>query len=260
MPISSLMLAALAAALGGVINAIAGGGTLVTFPLIVALGVPPLTANITNTTALWPGALGSVWGYRRHFAPLRPLIPAYSVASLIGGAAGGWLLLATGSRRFGAIVPFLVLGATLLFMGQGLLTRWLRTRERTSRPPAFPPARLPTLFAIQLAVAVYGGYFGAGIGIMMLAALGLLGLGDIHQMNALKIWGAFLANIVAAAFFAATGAVHWPLAGAMAVGGLVGGYGGARLAQRVGPAWVRRAVVAVGTGAFLFLLWNRRGA
>lgn len=259
MSLEGLAAGALAAALGGLINAIAGGGTLVTFPLIVALGVPPLTANVTNTMALWPGALGSVWGYRRHYPMIRAWIPPFSVASLAGGVAGGWLLLATGNRRFEQIVPFLVLGATVLFMAQGLITRWLRTRATPGSGLPFgesaaPPGHRLVLFLIQFGVAVYGGYFGAGIGILMLAALGLLGLTDIHEMNALKTAGALLANLMAAALFAFSGTVHWPLAGAMAIGSVFGGYGGARLAQRVGAVWVRRAVVTIGLAAFVWLL------
>ena len=272
MPMSSLALAALAAAVGGAINSIAGGGTLLTFPTIVALGVAPLTANVTNTMALWPGTLGSVWGYRAHLARVRPLMPGFSVVSLLGGGVGGWLLLATGEKRFGQVVPFLVLAATALFMAQGPLLRWLRRDGSTARPAALPPvgarpaalppSRLPAfppaLLAAQFLVAVYGGYFGAGIGIMMLAALGLMGLTDIHEMNALKTWGAGLINLVAAGLFAASGVVDWPLGLAMAAGSLLGGYGGARVAQRVGQVWVRRAVSAIGISAFVFLLWNPR--
>jgi uncharacterized membrane protein YfcA len=263
MSLSSLSLAALAAAVGGAINSIAGGGTLLTFPTIVALGVTPLTANVTNTLALWPGTLGSAWGYRRHLGPVRPLVPGFSIASLVGGGLGGWLLLATGERMFEELVPFLVLAATVLFMVQGPLLRWLRRDVLpASRPPASPPSRPssfpPLLFVAQLAVAIYGGYFGAGIGIMMLAALGLMGLTDIHQMNALKTWGAGLVNLIAAGLFTASGLVDWPLGLAMAAGSLLGGYGGARLAQKVAQVWVRRAVSAIGVTAFVFLLWNQR--
>lgn len=262
MPISSLGVAALVAMVGGAINSIAGGGTLVTFPMIVALGVSPLTANVTNTMALWPGALGSVWGYRSQLARIRTLVPRFSIASVLGGIVGGWLLLATGDERFERIVPFLVLGATLLFMAQGPIVRWLRTRGSSAHPPigpsAHPPSELvvpPAGFLVaQFFVALYGGYFGAGIGIMMLAVLGLMGLSDIHQMNALKVWGAWLANLMAALLFAGNGVVHWPLAAAMAGGSVVGGYWGSRLAQRVGPVWVRRAVATIGLGAFGWLL------
>jgi hypothetical protein len=245
-PPISLVLAALAAALGSGINSIAGGGTLVTFPAIVALGVPPLIANATNTVALWPGALASMWGYRGELAGTRAWLARFTLPSLLGGAAGGWLLLATGQDRFARIVPFLVLGATVLFMLHGPVMRWLGAGSH--QVPAW-------LFVVtQFAVGIYGGYFGAGIGILMLAVLGLMGHTNIHQMNGLKNWGGLCINLVAALIFAVSGVVLWPLALAMAVGGILGGYAGARLAQRVGQEAVRRAVVVIGLAAFVWLL------
>ncbi len=249
MPVESLALATLAAALGSAINAIAGGGTLVTFPAIVALGVPPLVANATNTVSLWPGALGSVWGYREALTGSRPWVIGFTLPSVVGGVVGGWLLLRTGEDRFARIVPYLVLAATLLFMARGVLLRWLR-----GHAPAATDGPTTVFVLAQFAVAVYGGYFGAGIGILMLAVLGLMGLSHIHQMNGLKNWGGLCINFVAAIVFALSGVVLWPLALAMAVGSVAGGYAGARMAQRVSQAAVRRAVVVIGLAAFLFLL------
>lgn len=250
MSLTSLLLAGLAAALGGAINAIAGGGTLVTFPAIVALGVPPLIANATNTVSLWPGSLGSFWGYRSHVSGIRPWLVGFTLPSLLGGAVGAGLLLATGEERFSRMVPFLVLAATLLFMAQGVIQRWLHGHH-VPEPPATPPL---SILAWQFAVGVYGGYFGAGIGILMLAAISFMGHTDIHRMNGLKNWGGACMNAVAAAIFALSGVVDWPLAGAMTVGSILGGYGGARLAQRVGREVVRKAVVAIGLAASLWLL------
>jgi len=247
----TLVLAALAAALGGAINSIAGGGTLVTFPAIVALGVPPLVANATSTVGLLPGSLGSVLGYREQLADSRDWLLRFTLPSLLGGAAGGGLLLLTGEERFARLAPFLVLGATLLFLFRNALLGVLRRSRSADPAPEAPPAVFPIA---QFAVGVYGGYFGAGIGILMLAVLGLFGLGNIHQMNGLKNWGGFCINLVAALIFALGGVVRWPLAGAMALGGLAGGYAGARLAQRVSQAAVRRAVVLIGMAAFVWLL------
>jgi uncharacterized membrane protein YfcA len=260
--LSILALAAvfLAAVLGGGVNAIAGGGTLLTFPALVGLGVPALTANATSTVALWPGALGSMWGYRGELRGARAWVVRLTLPSVAGGALGAWLLLRTPPDRFARIVPFLVLGATLLFLAQGPLMR--RLRERTGRPPAAPvdaetadPQVAPWLFVMaQFAIGVYGGYFGAGIGILMLAGLGLMGFTNIHRMNGLKNWGAVCMNVMAAAIFAFSGIVDWPVALAIAAGGLLGGYAGSRMAQRVGQQRVRHAIVAIGLASFLFLL------
>jgi len=245
----------LAAALGGAINSIAGGGTLLTYPAIVGLGIAPLVANATSTVALWPSAVGSMWGYRKELAGADWWVRRFALPSLLGGAAGAWLLLHTSAARFEHIVPFLVLGATCLFMVQGPVMTRVKARR-----PAVPgggdprPDRQVPFFLYQFGVGVYGGYFGAGIGIMMLAVLGLLGFSNIHRMNGLKLWGGACMNAVAALMFMSSDLVNWPVALAMAVGGLLGGYGGSRLAQRIGQQPVRRAIVVIGFSAFLWLL------
>jgi hypothetical protein len=250
-----LVLALMAAAVAGAINSIAGGGTLVAFPAIVGLGVPPLVANATTTVALWPGSVGSMWGYRRELAGAQAWALRFAVPSLFGGATGAILLLKTPADRFEHVVPYLVLAATLLFMAQGPIARWLGRRrdaahgDRAKLPP--PPFGY---LVYQFGVGVYGGYFGAGIGILMLAVLGAMGLTNIHQMNGLKNLGALVINAMAALLFAVSGIVRWPIALAMAVGGLAGGYGGAVLAQRVPQIWVRRAITGVGLLAFVWLL------
>lgn len=255
-PLSPVTLigAALAAMVGGAINSIAGGGTLVTFPSLVALGIPPLVANTTNTMALWPGALGSLWGYRDRMAGMRSWLIRFSVPSILGGLTGGWLLLTTGQDRFALIVPYLVLLATVLFMLNGPVGRWLRSRPGGDQPGAHAGAMF---FVTQFLVGIYGGYFGAGIGILMLAVLGIAGLTDIHQMNGIKAWAGMLINVVAAVLFALRGAVLWPLALVMAAGAIAGGYVGSRLAQRVSQTAVRRTVVLIGMGSFLWLLIRR---
>lgn len=253
---SRLIWVVLAAAIGGAINAIAGGGTLVTFPALVGLGVPAIVANATSTVALWPGALGSMFGYRRELAGARAWAIRFAAPSLVGGFAGAVLLLRTPGERFDQIVPWLVLGATLLFLLQRPLMARLRDRSRTTALSADDPAsRLPTvgLLLFQFVVAVYGGYFGAGIGILMLAALGFMGFTNIHRMNGLKNWGGLCINVTAAATFALRGFVDWPVAIAMALGATAGGYAGSRLAQKVAQEWVRRAVIVIGFAAALWL-------
>jgi len=232
----------------------AGGGTLVTFPAIVWLGVPPISANATSTVALWPGSFGSIWAYRGELADAREWLRWFTLPSLAGGGVGAVLLLYTSASLFDEIVPFLVLGATLLFLLQQRVTR--RVSAAAGGQEVLPRPSWRFLVA-QFGVAVYGGYFGAGIGILMLATLGAMGFTNIHRMNGLKNWGGLCINAVAAATFAFSGIVNWPVAVAMAAGGLAGGYGGARLALYVGQKWVRRAVVVIGFSAFVWLMLSR---
>ncbi len=254
-----LLLVVIAAAGGGAINSIAGGGTLVTFPALVGLGVPPIIANATSTVALWPGALSSMWGYRGELAGARPWAVRFAIPSAVGGLAGALLLLITPASRFNQVVPWLIFGATFLFVVQRPLMSFLRRRARHPADPRVavvePGLVAPPLSVLgyQLLVAVYGGYFGAGIGILMLAALGFMGFSNIHRMNGLKNWGGLCINAVAAATFASSGLVNWPVALAMAVGSIAGGYGGARLAQRVPQDWVRRAIVVIGVGSGIWM-------
>ncbi len=182
----------------------------------------------------------------------------FTAPSIAGGIVGAQLLLHTSPDRFDAIVPFLVLGATVLFLLQQPLSRRLVRRAPDEQDAGNALPRPSAWFlAGQFAVAVYGGYFGAGIGILMLATLGAMGLTNIHRMNGLKNWGAMCINAIAAITFVLSGIVTWPVAAAMAAGGLAGGYGGARLALRVGQKWVRRAVVAIGFLAFIWLIASR---
>ena len=227
---------------------------MVTFPAIVWLGVPPISANATSTVALWPGSFGSIWAYRGELADAREWLRWFTLPSLAGGGVGAVLLLYTSASLFDEIVPFLVLGATLLFLVQQRVTR--RISGAAGGPEVLPRPSWRFLLA-QFGVAVYGGYFGAGIGILMLATLGAMGFTNIHRMNGLKNWGGLCINAVAAATFAFSGIVNWPVAVAMAAGGLAGGYGGARLALRVGQKWVRRAVVVIGFSAFVWLMLTR---
>ena len=265
---TQLLIVALVAAAGAVVNSIAGGGTLLTFPALVGLQIPPLVANATSTVALVPGALGSLLGYRQEVANARSWAVRFAIPSVLGGLVGAWLLLITPADRFDALVPWLVLGATVLFMARCpamRLAEWHRRRsvgggasvDASPAPHPDAPLRPPglPLLAFQFLVGVYGGYFGAGIGILMLAALGFMGLTNIHQMNGLKNWGGACMNFVAAVTFAFTNLVNWPVALAMAVGAVLGGYGGSRLAQRVGQTAVRRAVVVIGlaSAAWLFV-------
>jgi uncharacterized membrane protein YfcA len=253
-----LLFIILATVAGSAVNSIAGGGTLLTFPALVGLGVPAIVANATSTVALVPGSFSSLVGYQNELKGARAWAIRFAVPSVIGGVAGALLLLVTPSERFDAVVPWLVLGATGLFMLQRPVMRWLGSRSATVDSPSDPALRPPPLSVLlfQFGVAVYGGYFGAGIGILMLAALGFMGFTNIHRMNGLKAWGGMCANVVAAATFAMSDLVNWPIAAAMAVAAIAGGYWGSRLAQRVPQERVRQAIVVIGFASGVFLLAN----
>jgi len=244
-----------AGCLAGMINSVAGGGTLVSFPALIWLGRDPIVANVTNTVAIWPGSLGAMFGFRRELGNSRRWMALLAGPSMIGGLVGAVLLLQTPSRVFAAIVPYLILFATILFALQEPITRVLRPHRSRSGATASGHAWWLWAGAFQFFVALYGGYFGAGIGILMLAALGLLGLTDIHQMNGLKNFFAVCINLIAAGYFVLWGPVAWTDALIMATGTIAGGYGGAGLARRLGRRFVRRAVIVIGfamAASFLF--------
>lgn len=240
------------AAAAGAINAVAGGGTILTFPALLAFGTPPLMANATSTLALFLGTAGSVVGFRRHLATVRPWLWRFVPASVLGGLLGSILLTRTSERVFSRLIPFLILFATLLFLGQGILRRWMK--PGAGRPSPEPARSYVGAVAFQFAVALYGGYFGAGIGILMLAALALIGFTDIHEMNTLKTVLSALINLVAALWFVGAGLIHWPKAGIMTAGALLGYYLGSHYSQRISQTAVRAIITAVGLliSAFTF--------
>jgi hypothetical protein len=249
----------LAAALGGLVNAVAGGGTLLTFPaLLAALGSTPqapVIANATSTLALVPGSLGGMWGYRQDLAGCGRWLGLLVGPSLAGGLCGSLAVVAW-PDRFESLVPWLILAATLLFAWQGTLRRLVGWGRPTAPGGNRPWATLGvTLF--HLGVAVYGGYFGAGIGILMLSGLALLGLTDVHQMNGIKTFLAAAINGVSAAVFIVSGQVHWPFALAMAAAAIAGGLAGAALARRLDRHLVRRGIVLIGLGLTAYYFWQR---
>jgi uncharacterized membrane protein YfcA len=234
----------LAAIVAGAVNAIAGGGTLITFPALLWIGRNSIVANATNTVALWPGSLAGMLGFRRDLMTVRRWLWWLTLPSLAGGGIGAWLLLRTPTRTFDHLIPFLILGATLLLAAQGVITSRL---QRLARAHEDPTAGWVTfVFVFQFLVGIYGGYFGAGIGILMLAVLGLIGLTDMHQMNGLKNMLAICINGVAAIWFACSHVVIWSDVGLMAAGSIAGGFLGARVAHRFGRRFVRIAVIVIG--------------
>lgn len=245
----------LAAFFAGVVNSIAGGGTLLTFPVLIWLGLDPKVANATSTVALWPGLFGGLFGYRREMSDSSLILMRLGAVSVIGGGVGAWLLIVTPSPLFARLVPFLIFFATVLFMLQGPVNRWFRL-------PAPSGDSNKTWWTIAIVVqffsAMYGGYFGAGNGIWMLAAMGLLGLHDIHRANGIKNFLGICINSVAVVAFSISHLVSWPRSLLMAVAALLGGYFGARTAQRVGRVFIRRAIVVIGFVITIVMLWRMR--
>ena len=241
-----------AGALGGALNSVAGGGSFIAFPALLFTGVPPIPANATNTIALWTGAAASGGAYRKRLdVPRRVMIPLLT-ASLIGGLIGALLLLKTPAHTFMRVLPWLTLGATLLFaFGKKLAGGRGSVIEHEASAAALAGT---TLF--QFCVAIYGGYFGGGMGIVMLAMLAALGMTDIHAMNALKSVMGSVINGVAVVTFIVAGAVYWKQGIIMIVGGIVGGYFGAHYAQKVPQAWIRMFVVLVGAGMTVYFFWK----
>lgn len=235
-----------AAILGGALNAVAGGGTFITLPTLIFTGVMPVNANTTSTVALWPGAVASVGAYRKELATQRRSLLFLGSTSLIGGVLGAVLLVNTSQETFVLLLPYLLLIATLLFTFGGSISRVMRARFSATTSTSSSWTSLIGVSVLQLVIAIYGGYFGGGIGFLMLAMLTLLGMENIHTMNALKTVLASCINGVAVLIFISTGEVLWPQAIVMVSGAIAGGYGGAALAQRLDPKLVRRFVIAVG--------------
>jgi uncharacterized membrane protein YfcA len=232
----------------GAINSMAGGGTLVSFPTLIWLGVPSVVSNATNTVALWPGSLAGLWGYRREMRGADPRVYILIVPSLIGGLAGAMLLRRTPTAVFDRLVPILILFATCLFMAQEPIQR------RLTRMDLAPSHHRTFALLFQLLVGIYGGYFGAGIGILMLAALSVMGHTDIHQMNGIKNLLAFCMNAIAALYLISANLVSWPDAFVLAIGAVIGGVAGAGMARRIGRTAVRRIVIGIGFAMALSLM------
>jgi len=237
--------AAGAAFLAGAINSVAGGGTLISFPTLIWLGLPSVAANATNTVATWPGSVGGAWGFRRELRAGEPRLLVLVAPSVVGGIAGALLLRWTPPAIFDTLAPFLVLLATLLFMAQETIQKRLKSSASAAHAS---PRWLTGAVLFQLLVALYGGYFGAGIGILILAALSILGFEDILQMNGLKNFLVVCINGVAAFYFMFAGMVIWGYAIPMAAAAVAGGFVGSGLARRAGAAAVRRIVVLIGFG------------
>ncbi len=232
-----------AAIVAGAINAVAGGGTLISFPSLVAFGEPDIISNATNTAALWPGGLSGAMAYRKDTTIDRGLLAMLLIPSIIGGLLGAVILVVTPESVFRLVVPILILFATCLFAARNYLSK--RLSMKTDKNEVSLRARIWGFF-FQLFVATYGGYFGAGMSILMLGSLGVMGLRDVHVMNEIKSALAAIVNITAFIFFAVRGLVVWPLAVLMAAGAILGGYAGGRSAKRIKQTHLQFFIVVVG--------------
>lgn len=261
----------IAAMLGGTLNSVAGGGSFVTVPSLIFAGVLPVQANTTSTVALWPGSVASITAYRRELAKLnRVVILTLGVTSLVGGVLGALLLLSTSQSTFLYLLPYLMLVATLLFAFSPRITKLLRNRSAATHDSIYSQEiadktstiswrSLIAISFIQLIIAVYGGYFGGGIGIMILASLGILGMENIHEMNGMKTVLQTSINGVAVITFILARAVVWLPALVMIAGAIVGGYGGAYFARKLDPRAIRIFVILVGTGMTIYFFLRSIG-
>ena len=241
-----------AGVLGGALNAVAGGGSFIAFPALMFSGVPPIQANATNAVALWVGVTASSGAYRKHLDISRRVMIPLAVTSVIGGIVGAFLLLRTPAHTFLEILPWLMLGATLLFVFGGRLARG--SKSGLAHDASRSAIAVAALF--ELVVAVYGGYFGGGVGIVNLAMLAALGMTDIHAMNALKVVLGGIINGIAVVTFTLAGAVAWKPGFIMIAGAIVGGYFGAHYAQKLPQSWIRAFVIAVGTSMTIYFFWK----
>ncbi len=252
MAFPQLVLLFFVAVLAGTLNSVAGGGSFFTVPTMIFTGMPPVQANTTNTVALWPGSAASIGAYRRELLHVRlDLMFLLVGTSLIGGILGAILLLHTPQETFVHLLPYLLLMATVLFSLSGPITQRLHVRSFEEEMHL----SLSTIVGIsvtQFMIAIYGGYFGGGIGILMLAALALMGMENIHSMNALKVLLATAINAVSAATFVIANAVIWPQAILMIIGAIIGGYGGAYFARKIEQKWIRYFVMVVGLAMTIY--------
>jgi len=243
MSIFNEVLIFLAACVAGFINAIAGGGTLVTFPVLLAIGIPPVVANVTNTVALVPGTIGGMWSQRNDFhSQYRRLLKLLPVA-IVGGIGGGLVILNTSEQIFRSVIPYLILMATLLLAAQVRIKNWALARMGHVHHEKHSPVFMMTMVFLA---AIYGGYFGAGLGVILMAVLGLVTDDSLTQLNFLKQALGFAINLSAAIYFAFSGKVDWRIAFVMMFGFILGGLMGGKLAGKMKPELLRWIVVSAG--------------
>jgi len=254
---SEIILLFSAAVVGGTVNSVAGGGGFIVFPALLFTGMPPINANATNTVALWPGTLASTGAYRKTMsaALLKRMLPLF-IVTFVGSVIGAYLLLKTPQQTFLKMVPWLLLGATVLLAFGRRITAWTSRHHAEHGPSLWA---MVGVTALQACIAIYLGYFGGGAGIVVLALLAVMGMDNIHAMNGLKNFLVSCGNGVALVIFIAAHAVFWPQALLMIGGAVLGGYGGAHYAQKLNPRLVRAIVIAIGSCMTVYFFWKTRG-
>ena len=233
---------------GGMLNAVAGGGTFITFPALVASGVPVVMANATSTVAALPGYLAAAIGFRHDIAKIeRHLVIRLTLWTLLGGTIGSCLLLVSSNKAFAALVPFLLLAATSIFIWGARVREWA-AQHRNMVVPFGAGTMVP--------VAIYGGYFNGGLGIVLLALFALWGMTNLNQMNGLKSWLSFALSVISFVIFAIGGQVAWLPAAVMSIGTILGGYLGAPVARRIPVPWLRALIATIGFGMTALFFWR----
>ena len=234
----------------GIMNSVVGGGSFVAFPALIFLGLPPIAANATATISLWPGMLASTWAYRRELMTQTKILPSLMPLCLLGGGIGAVILLHMSNPHFSRLVPYLLLIASVLFSFRTKMIAWLKTPHSLGTHPTW--RYHVGVGILQLVIAIYGGFFGAGVGIMLLALLGIMGMNHIHEMNAVRTCTASCINAVAIVIFIVAGIVQWHEAALMCIGAIIGGYGGAHYTRKLPPDWVRNIVITVAWGMTIY--------
>lgn len=254
MTISHALILLIVGLISGLMNALAGGGSFVLFPTLMFLGLQPIAANATATISLIPGTFATMYTYRRNLVVRNKKLFWYIATSLAGGATGAILLLHTSNAEFAKMVPYLLLIATLLFTFRMKIFVWIRKFSRKSEQDSIhnSVSYRAIMALLFIAICIYGGFFGAGMGIMTLALFSLMGMQDLHAMNALRSCIGLCANVIAAFMFASSGIIMWHHAFIVAIGGAIGGYLGAYYALKLPQSWSRNAVVIIGWGITIY--------
>lgn len=257
MTLTNVLILLSAGLISGLMNSVAGGGSFVAFPALIFLGLSPIMANATATLAVFPGTFATMFTYRNELLVHKDKLPSFILISLIGGAIGALILLHVSNTTFASLVPYLLLTATLLFTFKRRLTKFIHIMSNHYEGKKVSVLYSALMMILFIAIAIYGGFFGAGMGILLLALFSLMGMHSIHEMNALRSCSGLCANIIAIILFGSHGIIIWQDAAIMAIGGIIGGYFGAYYALRLPQIWSRNAVITIGWCMTIYFFWKQ---